>query len=196
MGVLDSLRDLLGFGAEADATRPADADDFFQLPGASVTMEADLDFAPMHVAALCFGNVDSTQFEHALRDVEDVLEFGGWRELTTDDHGYRWAVVERDSFEDLVTELYVAADTMDEEGFGSRLLAAVFPFERDGERVYWIYSFRRGSFYPFAPRDGHERNTSLELKLQSVLEADLDVEGETEYWYPLWADTPGGHPWE
>jgi hypothetical protein len=24
----------------------------------------------------------------------------------------------------------------------------------------------------------------------------LDVESEESYWYPLWPDAPGGHPWE
>ena len=25
---------------------------------------------------------------------------------------------------------------------------------------------------------------------------ELSVESNKEYWYPLWPDRPGGHPWE
>ena len=198
MGVLDTIREALGLRAGQDATREADPDDLFQLTAASVTMEVDLDYEPGEVAGLCFGAMDSTDFRDALRDVEAVLEGEGWSHVREDDHGYTWAVAERDAFEELVTDLYVAADTLADRGYGDRLLAAVFAFEpMDGGRdAYWIYSFRRGSFYPFAPESGTARNNALEVKFQSVLEDDLDVEDETEYWYPLWPDRDGAHPWE
>lgn len=198
MGVLDAIREALGLKAGADATREADPDDFFQLTGASVTMEVDLDYEPADVGGLCFGAMDSTDFRDALRDVEAVLEGGGFSEISEDGHGYTWAVVERTGFEDLLTDLYVAADTLVDRGYGHRLLAAVFAFEpiEGGDPVYWIYSFRRGTFYPFAPRGDRTRNSSVEVKLQSVLDDDLDVEEETQYWYPLWPDRDGGHPWE
>lgn len=198
MGVLDSIREALGLRASADATREADPDDLFQLSGASVTMEADLDFVPMSVAGIGFSEMGSTDFRDALRDVEAVLDGDGWASVHEDAHGYTWAVADRQGFESLVTDLYVAADTLDDRGYGDRLLAAVFGFEpTEGEgRVYWIYSFRRGSFYPFAPRAMRERDTALEVKLQSVLDGELDVEEDTGYWYPLWPDRNGGHPWE
>jgi hypothetical protein len=198
MGVLDTIREALGLRAGADATRAADPDDLFQLTAASVTMEVDLDYEPAAVGGLCFSAVDSTDFRDALRDVEAVLEGDGWTSVHEDGHGYTWAVAERTGFEDLVTDLYVAADTLADRGYGDRLLAAVFAFEpkEDEEPAYWIYSFRRGSFYPFAPRPDSERDNSVEVKLQSVLEDELDVEADTAYWYPLWPDTRGGHPWE
>ncbi|GGN11521.1 PspA-associated protein PspAB [Halarchaeum nitratireducens] len=198
MGLFDTVRDVLGLSAEADATRPADPEDFFQLNAASVTMEADLDYRPADRAGLCLSAMDSTDFRSTLRDVEDVLEGGGFSEIRTDDHGYTWAVVDRDDITDLTTELYVAADTLADRGYGDRLLAAVFPFDPlDGGRpIYWVYSFKRGSFYPFAPAGDHERDSSTEVTLQSVLDGELDVESDTAYWYPLWSDAPGGHPWE
>ncbi|MFB6095083.1 MAG: hypothetical protein ABEJ71_01350, partial [Halodesulfurarchaeum sp.] len=178
MGIIDGIREALGLRAGADATREADPDDLFQLTAASVTMEVDLDFEPAGVGGLCFSAVDSTDFTDALRDVEAVLEGDGWSEIHEDGHGYTWGVAERDGFEELVTDLYVGADTLADRGYGDRLLAAVFAFERvdEARTAYWIYSFRRGSFYPFAPTGGRERDTSLEVKLQSVLEDDLDLE--------------------
>jgi len=198
MGVLDSIREALGMQASADATRGADADDLFQLTAGSVTMTVDLDYEPIETAGLCFSAIDSTDFRDALRDVEAVLEGDGWTSVHEDGHGYTWAVARRDGFEELVTDLYVAADTLEDRGYGDRLLAAVFGFEPvgGGEPTYWIYSFRRGSFYPFAPRAGSSRDNSIEVKLQSVMDEDLDVEGDTSYWYPLWPDADGGRPWD
>ena len=200
MGILGTIREVLGFAAERDATTPWDADDLFQLSAASVTMEADLDYDPLAVGGLCFGSVSSTDFTSALRDVEGVLRGPGFAEIRTDDHGYTWAVCERPTFEDVLAELYIAADTLEERGYGDRLLAAVFPFEakEDGQTVYWVYSFRRGSFYPFAPlsTSENERDSTAEFKLQSLLGDELDVEQDTGYWYPLWPDEPGNHPWE
>ena len=41
-----------------------------------------------------------------------------------------------------------------------------------------------------------ERDTALEVKLQSVLDDEMDVEEDTGYWYPLWPEQNDGHPWE
>lgn len=199
MGLFDGIREALGLRAGADATREADPDDLFQLTSGSVTMAVDLEYEPGELAGLCFSAVDSTDFRDALRDVEAVLEGDGWTSIHEDGHGYTWAVAERSQFEELVTDLYVAADTLADRGYGDRLLAAVFHFEPrsvHGDRAYWIYSFRRGSFYPFAPRGTSERDTSVEVKLQSVLDDDLDIEDDTSYWYPLWPDSDGAHPWD
>ncbi|MFB6172952.1 MAG: hypothetical protein ABEJ23_10485 [Haloarculaceae archaeon] len=200
MGILDTLREALGLRAEADASRAANPEDLFGMSTAYVTMEADLGYRPADVAALCFSGVDSTDFADAVSEVETILaageeETGTAARLTSDDHGYEWVVLEDEDFEDLVTSVHFAADTLVERGFGSRLLAALFAFERDGAHVYWIYSFRRGSYYPFAPQPQRERDSAAEFKLESVLDGELDVEDEKEYWYPLWPDD-GTHPWE
>jgi hypothetical protein len=203
MGLFDSLRSALGLRAEADATRAADPDDLFGMSTAYVTMEADLDFEPVGEAALCFSSVDSTDFAGAVDDVEAILRAGADETGTTfrrqtDDHGYQWVVLADPDPEDLVTSVHFAADTFVERGYGSRLLAAVFGFERsrDGARLYWIYSFRRGAYYPFAPTGTDSRDNGLEFKLRSVLDGELDVEADERYWYPLWPDRAGAHPWE
>ena len=201
MGLLDGLKSALGLKAEADATRDADPEDLFGMSTAYLTMEADLGYAPMGTAALCFSDVDSTDFEETVEGVEEILEAGEVEtgteaEFLTDDHGYEWVVLVDDDFEDLVTSIHFAADEFIERGYGSRLLAALFAFEKDDQRAYWVYSFRRGDYYPFAPSGDHERSNQAELKLQSVLDGELSVEDDKEYWYPLWPDRAGDHPWE
>ena len=204
MGLLDGLKSALGMKAEADATRDADPEDLFGMSTAYVTMEADLGFRSVDEAALCFSSVDSTDFADTVDAVESILDAGAEETGTTfrrreDDHGYHWVILTDDDPEDLVTSVHFAADEFVERGYGSRLLAAVFGFadERDADRhAYWIYSFRRGAYYPFAPRTGKERDQSLEFKLESTLDRELDVEDDESYWYPMWPDRDGGHPWE
>ena len=205
MGLLSGLKSVLGMRAEADATRAANPDDLFGMSTAYVSMEADLGYAPTGDAALCFGDVDSTDFQDAKDEVEAILDAGAEEtgtevEFTTDDHGYQWVVLHDDDFEDLVTSIHFAADTLIERRYGSRLLAALFGFqdERTDQRVYWVYSFRRGAYYPFAPdpNRNNERNSAAEFKLESNLDGELTIESDKEYWYPLWPDHAGDHPWE
>ncbi|TYT63661.1 PspA-associated protein PspAB [Natrialba swarupiae] len=203
MGLLDGLRAALGLRAEADARRDADPDDLFGMSTAYVTMDAELGYESIGVGALCFSGVDSNSFHEAVDEVVAILEAG--REETgtdfsvsEDDHGYHWVILEDDDTEDLITSMHFAADTFVEHDYGSRLLAAVFGYEdrRSGDPAYWIYSFRRGAFYPFAPRSGRERDSSTEFKLEAALDGELEVERDKEYWYPLWPSRRGTHPWE
>ncbi|WP_306054983.1 PspA-associated protein PspAB [Natronococcus wangiae] len=201
MGLLDGIRSVLGIRAEADAKRDADPDDLFGMSTAYLTMEADLGYESADVGALCFSGVDSSSFRDVVDEVEAILEAG--REdtgtefaVSEDDHGYHWVILEDTDPEDLITSLHFAADTFIERGYGSRLLAAVFAYRNDDGPAYWVYSFRRGRFYPFAPRPGRERDSSAEFKLESTLDGELEIEREKEYWYPLWPSEGGTHPWE
>ena len=209
MGLFDGLREVLGIRAEADATRKADPEDLFGMSTAYVTMEAELGYEAVGEAALCFSEVDSADFSDAVEEVHEILEVGAEETGTeaeghTDDYGYSWVVLRDDDFEDLVTSLHFAADTLMERGYGSRLLAALFAFrdasgrQRDGQYAYWVYSFRRGAYYPFAPDPDadHERDQASEFKLESKLDGELSVEDDKAFWYPLWPDRAGDHPWE
>ncbi len=202
MGLMDTVRSILGVSAERDATRDADPEDLFGMSTAYITMEADLGYDNAGAAALCFSSVDSTDFGEMVEEVEAILEAGAKETGTTfsqhsDDHGYNWVVLEDSDPEDLLTSIHFAADTFIEQNYGSRLLAAVFAFDKsDTDHAYWIYSFRRGAYYPFVPSGSHDRDSRMEFKLQSVLDGELGIESDEQYWYPLWPDRPGGYPWE
>ena len=201
MGLLDGLWAALGLRAEADARRDADPEDLFGMSTAYITMEADLGYESMDVGALCFSGVQSRTFREAVAEVEAILEAsqadtGTEFAIVEDDHGYKWVVLDEDDPEDLVTSMHFAADTFIEHGYGSRLLAALFAYRNEEGPVYWIYSFRRGAFYPFAPRADRERDTSTEFSLESTLDGELTVESDREYWHPLWPSRRGTHPWE
>ena len=81
MGLLDGIKSALGLKAEADATSEADPEDLFGMSTASVTMEADLGYEPADEAALCFSEVDSTDFQDAIEEVRQILAAG---EVETD----------------------------------------------------------------------------------------------------------------
>ncbi|MFC7073544.1 hypothetical protein ACFQJ7_08820 [Halovenus rubra] len=206
MGLFETVKQLLGVQAEAAATGEADAEDLFGMSTAYLTMDADLGYEPTGEAALCFSDVDSTGFRDTVQDVREILatteEDGTVADFQEDDHGTQWIVVTADDFEDLVTNVHFGADTLIEGRYGSRLLAALFAFEGTeragdpGQRVYWVYSFRRGAYYPFAPTGTNTRTDRVELKLSSVLDGELDVEDDRGYWYPLWPSKATASPWE
>lgn len=55
-----------------------------------------------------------------------------------------------------------------------------------GRRAYLVYLYKRGTFYPFCPAGGEQRDNELELRLRGVLEGELPVEADLARWFPLW----------
>ncbi|MFC4553334.1 MULTISPECIES: PspA-associated protein PspAB [Halorussus] len=201
MGLFDGLREVLGIRAEADATRKADPEDLFGMSTAHITMEAELGYEPTGDAALFFSEVDNTDFSTVVEEVREILDVGeeetGTRtEDFVDDYGYSWIVFCDSDFEDLVTSIHFASDTLIERDYGSRLLGAMFAFRKDDQLAYWVYSFRRGAYYPLVPKGTSDRDSKAEFKLESNLDGELSIEKDKEYWYALLPDTPGAHPWE
>jgi hypothetical protein len=68
----------------------------------------------------------------------------------------------------------------------------VFGFEEaDGQgsqrrRCYLVYLYKRGTFYPFAPREGERRDNELELRVRGALGGDLPIEPDLTRWFALW----------
>jgi hypothetical protein len=63
----------------------------------------------------------------------------------------------------------------------------VFSFKDSKQRsLYWIYNYKRGAFYPFAPTGAEQRDMEHELQLKAQIGSELPVEQELERWFPLW----------
>ena len=92
------------------------------------------------------------------------------------------------SFDDLVVGINAVSTAIEGGGYGERLLAAVFAFQdARGRPLYWIYNYKRGAFYPFAPGGGsQQRDNERELVLKAQLGSELPVEQELSRWFPLW----------
>jgi hypothetical protein len=185
MGLFDSL---LG---RTKVEKPT-LERLFAISTAQVTLETSLDLRPSQAAAICFKPMTSSRFRESGKDIEDMVKMafsdsGTKMERSVDQYGYEWLRLTDPDFEDLVTTIHVAAQSMTDDGFGEQLLCALFGFEPGSVR--FVYNFKRGTFYPFVPQGTNTRDTERELQLQARLEGELPIEAELERWYPLW-DAP------
>ncbi len=143
-------------------------------------------------AGICFRSLSSHQFRQLEQELRDLLQVSGKETesqvvLQEDAFGYHWVIVADPELEDLVTTIHMVSITLAEEGFRDQLLAAVFRFhDAEGHTVYWIYNYKRGSFYPFVPSGARTRATALELRLHAIADGELPLEAEQAKWYPLW----------
>lgn len=161
--------------------------------GAALALESEAAARPAGVAALVFQPLPTADFESIVAEAEELLkatgqEFGTRVDSSADSFGYRWLVLQDEDFEDLVVALEQTAEQLDGAGYGDRLLCALFAFEEQGRRIYLIYNFKRGRFYPFVPATDGERarDTERELRLKAQLEQELPLEPDLSRWFPLW----------
>jgi hypothetical protein len=183
MGFLDSL---LG-KTELPKARP---DKLFAVTTAAITLQASLGLRPDGAAAICIKPIESWHYDAARAEVEDLLkistkECGCQYSLQKDEYGYMWVVLKDPDLEDLVASIQMVSQVLIEQGFGGQILCAVFRFKGEGA-VYWIYSFKQGSYYPFVPLGDRKRDNALEFRLKAAMEKELPMEKEMERWYPLW----------
>ena len=186
MGFLDSI---LGGQKKLKGVAP---DRLFAMTTAHVTLQTELAMQSTGSAGIVFQPINTSDFEQILRDAHELLAGVGEEqdselESADDEFGYRWIILRDPDFEDLVVALNTISTELQGGGYGDRLLAAVFPFEENTKRVFFIYNFKRGSFYPFVPSGGkQQRDTERELRLKAQLERELPFEAETTRWFPLW----------
>jgi hypothetical protein len=183
MGVLDTL---LGKPRLPKAT----GDNLFAISTARVTMDTQLNLKASPAAALCFKPIESSRYDEARTEIEDLLrlssrETGSTYRLVTDEYRFTWVILEDPDFEDLVTGIHLVSQTLIERGFGTYLLCAVFRFG-NANPSYWVYNFKQGRYYPFVPAPGRTRDTTTEFRMRSLLEKELPVEKDMGMWYPLW----------
>jgi hypothetical protein len=169
-------------------------DRLFAITTAAVTLQAGYEITPAGAAAIVFQPLATSDFESTLRDMTDVVKAtaadSGTQVSTEDDsYGYRWMVLRAPGIEDLAVGINAVSSSIETAGYGERLLCAVFAFRDAKQRsLYFIYNYKRGSWYPFAPQpgDANERSTERELQLKAQLGAELPLEPELERWFPLW----------
>lgn len=168
-------------------------DALFGLVTATVDLEDRIGWVPTKRAAVCLKPVSTTDFAAAEMELEQLVRLAA-RDSSTqvesvaDQYRYRWLLLEDEDFEDLVGVIHIAGQELHGKGYGSQLLAAIFRFAQlrgDGAH-YLIYSYKRGTFYPFIPLNGQRRDTAAELRVASLLPRILPAEQDHTRWYPLW----------
>ena len=171
------------------------AERLFAISTARITLEVELGLKPTGSAGVCFKSLSAGEFVRAENELQELLdavanESGSKVERRSDEFGFEWLIVRDRDFEDLVTTVHLIASELESRGFGQQLLAAVFPFEGNGKKVYWIYGFKRGAFWPFVPKgEDKERDNAEELELKAKLEKELPVETDLSRWFAIF-DAP------
>jgi hypothetical protein len=186
MGFLDILT------GKRKVKQPAESR-LFAMSTAAITLEMTLELRSSGKAAIVFQPLATADFESIVTDMEEVLrgtgeDTGTHVERTDDSFGYRWMILSDEDFEDLVVGVNVVSQALQDGGYGERILCAVFAFrDKADQPVYWIYNYKRGSYYPFVPAGGDQRRDSeRELRLKAQIGNELPVEAELERWFPLW----------
>lgn len=188
MGFLDVL---LGRSRPA----PPDLAVLFRIPGAALTLKEATGFAPTGTGAVCFKAAEGAASEQTRTDIRDLLKLdpGTSVEFDRDEYGYTWVRCHRvdGDLTTLTTQLHGVNTTLDDAGLGSSLLCTVTGFASnpvDGpeRRLGLVYLFKRGTIYPFAPRAGQQRDTTLELQVRALLSGEVPIEADLGRWFPIW----------
>ncbi len=185
MGFLDVLT------GKRKLAKPA-PDRLFAISTAYVQMQTGLGMSSRGTAAIVFQPLATADFDSIVRDMEEVVKAtatdSGMTVTSSDDSfGFRWLVLRGSDFDDLVVGINAVSSALEAGGYGERVLCAVFAFEDSRQRpLYWIYNYKRGSFYPFAPSGAQDRDNERELVLKAQLANELPVEAELERWFPRW----------
>jgi hypothetical protein len=200
MGLLDALT------GRHKVKGPA-PDRLFAITTAYVALETEHQIKPAGDAAIVFQALKTSEFEAAIRDMEEVVRATGGEngvQVHTEDDsfGYRWMVLDGSGVEDLAVGINAVSGSIETAGHGERLLCAVFAFQDANRRpVYFIYNYKRGYWYPFVPAGTSasmsstgsygsgqtgERSTERELQLKAQMSGELPIEPELERWFPLW----------
>jgi hypothetical protein len=191
------LRDILTGRHEVKGPAP---DRLFAISTAYVTLQSEHQIEPVGTAAIVFQALATSEFEATLKDMEEVVTAQGGDSGTTvstqdDSYGYRWMVLRNPdgapSVEDLAVGINAVSGSIETAGHGERLLCAVFAFaDVQKRRIYFIYNYKRGFWYPFVPdpdpAQPQQRSTERELQIKAQMASELPIEPELERWFPLW----------
>jgi hypothetical protein len=192
------LRDILTGRRTVAGPAP---DRLFAISTAYIALQTEHSIDPSGAAAIVFQALATSEFETTLREMEEVVRATGGDSGTTvatedDSFGYRWLVLHNPpgapSVEDLAVGINAVSGSIETAGHGDRLLCAVFAFtDAKQRRIYFIYNYKRGSWYPFVPESNathptQERATERELQLKAQVGSEMPIEPELERWFPLW----------
>jgi hypothetical protein len=168
-------------------------DRLFALTTAYVDLETQQGVKTRGSAAIVFQPLATSDFQAIVSEMEEVLhgtgtETGSTVETSDDEFGYRWMIIRDPDLEDLVVGVNAVSDALAVGGYSDRVLCAVFGFEDSaGRPIYFIYNYKRGTWYPFVPARGDkQRDNERELQIKAQVGPGLPFEAELERWFPLW----------
>ena len=186
MGFLDSV---LGRTRVPKSTE----DRLFAMSTAAVQLEAAAGLKPAGKAGVLFKRLPPGRFDQLMADVRQLLALqGSDTSLTVEEHtdplGFEWMILSGGSrdYQDALAAAHSVGQSLTEEGLDDLLLACAFRFQQDQQPVYWIYSYKQASFYPFVPTGERRRDNAEELRLSAIASDELPIDSMPERWYALW----------
>lgn len=187
MGFLDSLM------GRTRLPKPNE-DRVFAMSTAVITLETEASLQSDGKVGIVFKALPAGRFDQLTRDTVNMLQIQDQTapddalkvQEVKDDLGFEWMVVEGPDLESRLAALHGVAQGLIDEGLGGCLLAAVFPFQQGQRKVYWIYGYKQGTFYPFVPTGNRQRDNAEEIRLSAIAKEDLPVEPDLSSWFPLW----------
>ena len=181
-------------------TRPkqANLDALFGVPSAAITLQVSLGLEPTGNGAVCYRAAEGPAFRQTQNDVVALLDADPDAppvEVTRDEYGYTWLLNRHDPTDvsGLVTDLHAVNTSLEAQGFGPGLLCSLVPFaDAGGRTVGLVYLYKQGTFYPFAPKPGgqRQRDNLLEIQVRDTLAGELPLEQDLSRWLAVWG-APG-----
>lgn len=175
------------------ALRKPATDRLFAITTAAVAFETADGVVGAGAAAIVFQKLATGDFRSIVDEMVQVVRATAADtaiavDTQEDSYGFSWLILRGDDLDGLVAGINAVASSIEAGGYGERLLCAVFAFrDPDGRRLYWIYNFKRGSFYPFVPGPGaQQRDNERELVLRAQAQRELPIEPELSRWFALW----------
>jgi hypothetical protein len=170
----------------------ANLDALFALPTAALTLQSAGGLVSSGHAGVCWKAPPGQATADAQKEIAELV--GGGFGQSVDSFDYGWLLLADTDLEELVTKIHMANSTLQDNGWGPQLLCSVFGFvpgadaPHDAAAFRLVYLFKRGTFYPFAPVDTakERRDTELELRVRSMVGADLPFESDLARWFPMW----------
>ena len=124
-------------------------DALFHVPSAAITLQTALGFEPTGTGSVCYRSAAGAAFAQTQADVLALLRDDAEApdvEVTQDDFGFTWLVVEgdKDDMAGLCTDLHAVNTTLELNGFESGLLCSLVPFANaSGQRFGLNRAFHR-----------------------------------------------------
>jgi hypothetical protein len=181
-----------------------DSEAIFSLSSATITLETKQGLKPTGRCALTIKSTNGMYFNEMKDEIQRFLAISkpdlqfDYRTVV-DSYGYLWLILAGRTIEDALAAITAVADTIQEKGFSSQILASIFEFrqvpeldnssEKNNHRGirYLVYNYKSNKFYPFVPFSGERsRDTENEMRIMATLQKEIPFEKDMGMWYPLW----------